>query len=425
MLLQPQPRLQDILPDLTSAAQHQRLPNLDAAFVGLVEESGSLYAMSPDRFPLVVFGDSNEDARHLRSIDPPPGSVFDPTFDYDRDLPTDVESVKRLAKARRLRQSCQNGSLDVRCLTGVKKLGSDSQSRLSRLLDDTPAALPPLSPSPAYNTADTALQEREEPLVPSPMPENNSVHKSTGWANGSEPSRLDDRPPAGLLGMSGSTQAFSAFALCAIALLVWMSVRKFFSSPQRLVDTAPARSSSDVSEDALKSVIDEPPMPQHNGDAKVPDGHAELSPPLLSEEPERPSTPGTHSESPQMSLDALEPVDGGGVTTDAAEGEDSEKEGDTPDTPGKRKGVRRKRGKKKKGTVTIVIPSEEAEQAAPTATLNANDSAEAPRATPTVPSIVLAPSTPPLSTAPTLVVSDTVLGKQLLHTIRHYDGDTS
>ncbi|TFK79681.1 hypothetical protein K466DRAFT_570100, partial [Polyporus arcularius HHB13444] len=132
VLVQPQPRLQDILPsvDLTSAAKHQRLPNLDAAYVGLVEETGSLFAMSPDRYPLVVFGDSNEDnARHWRSIDPPPGSVFDPTYDYDKDFPADVDSVTRIAKAKRLREMCKNGATNVRCLTGV-----DSQSRLSRMV---------------------------------------------------------------------------------------------------------------------------------------------------------------------------------------------------------------------------------------------------------------------------------------------------
>jgi serine/threonine-protein kinase/endoribonuclease IRE1 len=33
----------------------EQLPHLGSAYVGLVEETGSLFAMSPDRFPLIAF----------------------------------------------------------------------------------------------------------------------------------------------------------------------------------------------------------------------------------------------------------------------------------------------------------------------------------------------------------------------------------
>ena len=41
------------------AAQLSELANSDSAYVGIVEESGSLFAMSPDRYPLVVFDAPN------------------------------------------------------------------------------------------------------------------------------------------------------------------------------------------------------------------------------------------------------------------------------------------------------------------------------------------------------------------------------
>ncbi|KAJ7765550.1 hypothetical protein B0H14DRAFT_3593010 [Mycena olivaceomarginata] len=52
----PRPRLAAILPKLThTTSKDQLLPHLDSVYVGLVEDTGSLFAMSPDRFPLVAF----------------------------------------------------------------------------------------------------------------------------------------------------------------------------------------------------------------------------------------------------------------------------------------------------------------------------------------------------------------------------------
>ena len=139
VLLQPRIGLQDLLPnfDLVAAAKQDRLPNLEAAYVGMVEETGSLFAMSPDRYPLVVFGDTNLDDDHrVGRIDPPPGSMpFDPE---ERDFPPDVDSITRAMKRKKQKELCRNGSKDKRCLTGVRPLES---SRLSRLLDG-PATVP-------------------------------------------------------------------------------------------------------------------------------------------------------------------------------------------------------------------------------------------------------------------------------------------
>src|SRR5690242_19763498 len=101
VLLQPRARLQDVMPnvDFPGAAKLNRLPNLDSAFVGLVEESGSLYAMSPDRFPLVIFGDASAHERE-RLIPLSYGTL-------------DVDSNDADTQARHL---CTNGSPHRRCL---------------------------------------------------------------------------------------------------------------------------------------------------------------------------------------------------------------------------------------------------------------------------------------------------------------------
>lgn len=107
-LLQPRPRLADVLafhnfasPSSTGGSSHDglpqalldALPNLNSAFVGAIRESGSLYAMSPERFPLVAFGASNS-AEHGYYLDAPSGS--DPPLSaIDDEIP-----------ARELRERC-------------------------------------------------------------------------------------------------------------------------------------------------------------------------------------------------------------------------------------------------------------------------------------------------------------------------------
>ncbi|KAJ7805578.1 hypothetical protein B0H14DRAFT_3153366 [Mycena olivaceomarginata] len=55
VLLQPRPRLSAILPKLAQTTSTDQLPYFLSAYIGLVEETGSLFAMSPERFPLVAF----------------------------------------------------------------------------------------------------------------------------------------------------------------------------------------------------------------------------------------------------------------------------------------------------------------------------------------------------------------------------------
>ena len=395
VLLQPQPTLQEIFPlaDLVTATKHKGLPNLDRAYVGLVEESGSLFAMSPDRFPLVVFGDSNTD-RRWHSIDPPED-------DSVNDFPVDLESAARVAKVRKLREMCRNGASDVRCLTGVRPLGSDSQSRLSRLLDGAPSVITAPPPPTPYSHSNSNRPNMEvEVRNEDPLPDGNGTMKPLpAWGNHSGP-RIEDRPAGGLLGMDGSTQAISAFGLAAIVLLLWMSVKKFLATPPSLPPSPTSASlpasPPEVKEDTTKPVVEQD-VPEEklqevvNGDAK-PASMGEQVPASNAAE-DLPAARKVVFTSDTADADPL---------TDAPD-DDTEKENEAPDTTGKRKGIRRKRGKKKNKGVAITIPTDEVEQVEPTP--RANGPSLAP-----VQTILLAPSTPPAPVVKTLVVSETVLG---------------
>ena len=295
---------------------------------------------------------------------------------------------------------CKNGASDIRCLTGVRKLGSDSQSRLSRLLDGAPSVLPPPSPLPHRNSNE--VEVRDEPSVPdshAPDTDNTPVKPPPPWSNSSEIPGLEDKPVARLVGMSGSTQAFSAFALCAIVLLVWMSVRKFLSSslPPQVKVSVPTPP-PEVREENTKPVGEQPASESKE---EVANGHADPSVEDVATPPAELPTAKRVLFAPA----ALEPV--AEAVNDAAEGDDSDKEGDATDTPGKRKGIRRKRGKKKKGPVAIALPADEVEGIV-VADPTPNGVQETPKNP--VPSIVLAPSTPAAPVVPTLIVSDQVLG---------------
>ena len=175
VLLQPNPRLQDVFPsmDLSNAAKldHQ-LPNLDSAYVGVLEETGSLFAMSSDRFPLVAFGDANPSSMHPL-IDPPPGTPL-PTGAIPR------TTVDEITKARKLRELCDKGVFDLRCLTGIRKLESSSRSRLSRLLDAAPVAQVPQSITKAIPAPSS---------IEAPGDNKSLVNILSPWPHSQEPGR--------------------------------------------------------------------------------------------------------------------------------------------------------------------------------------------------------------------------------------------
>ena len=141
VLLQPRLRLQEIFPH----AIHQRdYPDDETAFVGMVPGIGSLFALSPDHFPLVAFTESAATQR--------------------------IEGTEGVISGGHGMVQCSEGTTDRQCLTGVRALRADSRSRLARLLDGVPG--PATSPLPLA-TGDPARSENtnsqayagSEPLI--------------------------------------------------------------------------------------------------------------------------------------------------------------------------------------------------------------------------------------------------------------------
>ncbi|KAJ7798749.1 hypothetical protein B0H14DRAFT_3544043 [Mycena olivaceomarginata] len=120
VLLQPRPQLSAILPKLVHTTSMDQPPHLGSAYVGLVEETGSLFAMSLDRFPLVAFAGGHtrrENAMKARNH----GSGDD-------------ECLGRSSLYT-----------DRRCLVGMHPLegrdGDSPESRLKRLVDGVPGVV--------------------------------------------------------------------------------------------------------------------------------------------------------------------------------------------------------------------------------------------------------------------------------------------
>jgi hypothetical protein len=142
VLLQPHLRLQDIFPSPSAQSDY---PTDETAFVGLVPGNGSLYALSPDHFPLVAFSDQA------------------PTQRVE-----DNEGVVVSTENGMLQ--CFEGTTDRRCLTGVRALKADSLSRLARLLDGVPGPATPPPPAavggpPRSENANSEAYPGSEPLV--------------------------------------------------------------------------------------------------------------------------------------------------------------------------------------------------------------------------------------------------------------------
>ncbi|TDL19468.1 hypothetical protein BD410DRAFT_830281 [Rickenella mellea] len=116
VLLQPHPRLQN---DIYNA----ELPPSHATFVGLVDggDSGSLFAMSPEQYPLLTFFPAR---RGFNPLLVPPG-------------PEDPDHVNFVERMRRERERCLGKTWDLRCLTGKRPV--DAGSWTHQLIDGVPS----------------------------------------------------------------------------------------------------------------------------------------------------------------------------------------------------------------------------------------------------------------------------------------------
>lgn len=351
VLLQPSPRLQDVFPsmDLSNTAKlNHQLPNLDSAYVGILEETGSLFAMSSDRFPLVAFGDANPNSIHPL-IDPPPGTPL-PTG------ATPKSSVDEITRARKLRELCDKGVFDPRCLTGIRKLESSSRSRLSRLLDAAPVAQTSQSTTkslPASSSIEGAGDNRSLVNILPP------------WPHGQAPGQnLQSNLPVWLLVLLST-------------VLGWVMIgRGRWNSTQLQVPTQPLDVLHEVE---LRSV--EPTSLSDTIALEQPPDHLE------------PNNGLAVNDNPPLQ----EPMQ-------VEETGESERE-DLVATTARKKPLRRRRGRKKKGP-NPVVPADDDEPEGETETDPPADIAEGPSKT----QLVVSAHVTPATTSPTLVVSDEILG---------------
>ncbi|CCM06570.1 uncharacterized protein FIBRA_08847 [Fibroporia radiculosa] len=405
VLLQPRLQLEDIFPnsDFREAAAHSLLPNRESAYVGLVESSGSLFAMSPSNFPLIVFGDVGVD----RLLDASSADAGDTL----RNIPRDLDLGK-------LRKLCQKGSTDLRCLTGVRKLESSSKSSMSGLLDGAPSV--PLPPGGTRPIGPHVFDNTSGGVSSKNSVQNESMSAKMVWDSEHE-SHL--RSEFGFLDASPPVQAFSAFVLCTLLLLVvfvWATMRKNTTMRATLAHgTTPAARpemyKQDSTAETLHGTSNAPPSQSGEDVAEK----VVMSRPST---PIRPQTPGTVSKKVAFlangNSDDWELIRAGSQD-DIQDEDDSDKDGDVPTTPGKRKGLRRKRGKKKKGPANgnavhddIQTDKEDGEkEGAATNGDPTSHVAEMNAPLPISPStIVLSTPPSPGPVVPSLMVSDTVLG---------------
>jgi hypothetical protein len=112
----------------------------------MVEETGSLFAMGPGRFPLVAFGGIEPQSSDLKHIDAP--NVCDEGQQHNEmDEVTRARKQREWAREREkwakhiwYAEMCENGLVgDRKCLTGMRSLeGGDRdrpESRMRRWLD--------------------------------------------------------------------------------------------------------------------------------------------------------------------------------------------------------------------------------------------------------------------------------------------------
>ena len=107
-LLQPQPRLQDFIPNFSSSSTNEETTNnLDGGttYVGMVPENGALYALSPQHYPLAIFARPNWMFAGRRwtgrlGIEGPPTDSASTSDESEGDLPLSVDDITRLLKER-------------------------------------------------------------------------------------------------------------------------------------------------------------------------------------------------------------------------------------------------------------------------------------------------------------------------------------
>lgn len=359
ILEQPQPRLQDVLPNFSPESAATILPNIDSAHVGMVAETGSLFAMSQDRFPLVAFGDSTKDRRG-RFIE---GSHTSQAVFSDDAIPVRNPKVNL---------NCRTDVIsDMRCLLGVRKI-EEGEWPLKRLIE----------------------AGRGVPMVEAPVPMTSDAIREDIRRNAG--GRITDEAPPGLIDADdalptrrGSTWQMVVVIIAIGIVSAWMTWKRLQTKMTKGITTL----------GVLNSTLE--PIELDLKDVQNPDGILRLD----GEQP-RSATPATPlSDSSSRGPNVPRSESRAALSLDEADDseKDVEADGDAPPTPGRRKARRGKRGKKKK----VAIVTQSVDEG------GKSDSLETPfgQSSPAIPPTTASPVSSAVQVGPSLTVSDSILGK--------------
>lgn len=397
VLMQPRPPISDVLQGFDESSSAS-IYDPDMAYVGLVEETGSLFVMGNVHFPLIAFGDT-EYSINSRAIDPPRSAIS------RSDLPDRVDSI---TKRRKLRELCAESPFDTRCLTGKRPL--DASSLNSRQLPGVPSAeLPPEIDLVRNNVIDSA---ESLPVIPDTT--NNLSTSVPSWMSVAsvieESFGLSAALGTVLLAMVfGSTWLFRDM-LPLGKLYPWTPHLtpgiQSTSIPSSITPQPPA---TEVSP-APPSVLD---GESHDMAIHPPSSSLEVGTSLSTHIPDPADPVAQLTDSLTVLKEILDPP---GVSN-IDDIEESDREGDVADaTPKKRKAHRRRRGKKGKGNNSLTTGSVDETEGEKDAegVVGSKEVAggSAGEGNPTHSgSATLVVQSTPQPTAPSLIVSDTVLGE--------------
>lgn len=342
--------------------------DINTAYVGLVEETKSLYVMGVDHFPLTAFGDT----------------------EFNHKL---IESVDGITRRRKMVELCERDPGNTQCLTGKRHLDS---SLNNKQLPGVPGAMLPPSdnsdpPIDAVEAIPTLSDPRDNTSVPGWMP----------WSGTSSGAHMKVLGPASPISTIGSIILAAVFA----AGFIFRS-----KLPRVRLQMAPATVSvpSSIDEKPDEDTTTLPPRPD------TPVVHAME----ISRVPSKPTPVAINSgvlsspdDTPSHVLQPLdhfpehEQLDTPSTTAlDLGEAEDSDRENATP----KKRPRRGRRGKKGKGTGTAVNgmggDQDDKDVNGPVPETVVKDNPNTPSPT------LVVPQTPPAATS-SLVVSDTILGE--------------
>ncbi|KIK99548.1 hypothetical protein PAXRUDRAFT_822623 [Paxillus rubicundulus Ve08.2h10] len=410
ILMQPRPAISDVLQGFDRSSTGS-IYDPDMAYVGLVEETGSLFVMGNDHFPLITFGDT-EYSPNSRFIDAPLSST-----ESLRDLPDRIDSI---TKRRKLKELCDESPFDKRCLLGKHPL--DLSSLNTRQLPGVPSVeLPPTSDLGGNNATDS-----ENPTLRLADTKNNTSTIMPLWI---WPTAESVTRGAQTIGEGLKVSALGSVLLAMIFGSTWLFRDKLPLGrlhpwiPQPAPEMQSVSASSITAPDApAPSIPYLASAPNRNangniGDIIVPQVQlpqsstsANADVPLFTPTPDSPPPAVQFVESPVVARETIDLP----VTVDVPDAEESEREGDPAGgtTPKKRRPARRRRGKKGKGNgaaVNGVVDDTEGEKDAEGVGEEAGADDERNQEDPPTSATLVVQSTPKV-TARSLIVSDTVLG---------------